>query len=109
MKVAFLRFAVAICFLFATQTIKAQAVITEYLDVKKSFNINLNDKKIIQSMLTKGVLDIEWNEAKRTLAVSYDPKQTKIEEIVPTINRILGSNADISINNKTLGQYAHIR
>jgi hypothetical protein len=108
MKVAFLRFAVAFCFLITTQTIKAQAVITEYLDVKKSFNIDLNDKKAVKAMYTKGVLDIEWNEAKRILAVSYDPKQTKIEEIVPAINRVLG-NADISINNKTLNQYSHIR
>ena len=110
MKVAFLRFVVAVCFLAATQTIKAQSVITEYLDVKKTFSINLNDKKILITIYTKGVIDVDWNETKRILAISYDPKQTTIESIVTTINSIAGHSSDIiSINNKTLSQYAHTR
>ncbi len=109
MKVVFLRLVVAICFLAATQTIKAQSVITEYLDVKKSFSINLADKKNLTTIYTKGVIDVDWNEAKRILSISYDPKQTKIETIVTTINSIVGNNSDISINNKTLSQYAHTR
>ena len=110
MKVAFLRLIVAVCFLVATQTIKAQSVITEYLDVKKSFSINLNDKKNQTAIYTKGVIDVDWNEAKRILAISYDPKQTTIQSIVTTINSIAGNNSDIiSINNKTLSQYEHTR
>ena len=110
MKVAFLRLIVAVCFLVATQTIKAQSVITEYLDVKKSFSIDLNDKKSQTAIYTKGVIDVNWNETKRILAISYDPKQTTIETVVATINSIAGNNSDIiSINNKTLSQYAHTR
>lgn len=109
MKVALQRFVVAILFLIATQTVKAQSVITEYLDVKKTFSINLNDKKTISSIYTKGVIDVEWNESKRVLAVSYDPKQAKIETIVSTINSIAGDNSGISINNKTFNQYTHTR
>jgi hypothetical protein len=109
MKAALQSFVVAIIFFMATQTVKAQAVITEYLDVKKSFSINLNDKKTISRIYTKGVIDVEWNEAKRILAVSYDPKQATIEAIVSTINSIAGDNSGISINNKTLSQYNHTR
>lgn len=110
MKVAFLRFVVAICFLAATQTINAQSVITEYLDVKKSFNIDLKDKKNLTTIYTKGVFDVDWNETKRILAISYDPKQTTIESIVATIKSTAGNSSDIiSINNKTLSQYAHTR
>lgn len=110
MKVAFLRLVVAVCFLMTTQTIKAQSVITEYLEVKKSFTLDLSDKKNQTAIYTKGVMDVDWNETKRILAISYDPKQTKIETIVATINSIAGNNSDIiSINNKTLSQYAHTR
>jgi hypothetical protein len=110
MKAALQGFVVTLLFLMATQTVKAQAVITEYLDVKKSFSINLNDKKIVSTIYTKGVIDVEWNEAKRILAVSYDPKQATIETIVATINSTVGINSDlISINNKTASQFAHTK
>ena len=79
MKVAFLRLAVAICFLVVTQTIKAQSVITEYLDVKKSFSINLNDKKNLTAIYTKGVIDVDWNvqNAFWRLATTQNRRQLK--------------------------------
>ena len=45
MKAAFIRFSAAIILLIASHTVKAQAVITEYFDVKETLKIDLNDKK----------------------------------------------------------------
>lgn len=100
MKAVFIRFAAAIIFLIAANTVKAQAVITEYFDVKESLKIDLNDKKAAKAVYTKGVLDIDWNSDKRVLAISYDPKQTKIEDIMSNISLVTGQNLSASLNSK---------
>ena len=100
MKAAFIRFSAAIILLIASNTVKAQAVITEYFDVKESLKIDLNDKKAAKAVYTKGVLDIDWNSDKRVLAISYDPKQTKIEDIMSNISLVTGQNLSASLNSK---------
>ena len=100
MKAVFIRFAAAVILLIAANTVKAQAVITEYFDVKESLKIDLNDKKAAKAVYTKGVLDIDWNSDKRVLAISYDPKQTKIEDIMSNISLVTGQNLSASLNSK---------
>ena len=100
MKAVFIRFAAAVILLIASNTVKAQAVITEYFDVKESLKIDLNDKKAAKAVYTKGVLDIDWNGDKRVLAISYDPKQTKIEDIMSNISLVTGQNLSASLNSK---------
>jgi hypothetical protein len=94
MKATILRSALAIIMMIATQSLKAQSVITEYFDVKGGLKVDLNDKKVAKAIYTKGVLDIEWNGDKRVLAISYNPKETKIEDILNNISATTGT-ADI--------------
>ncbi len=91
MKATILRSALAVIFMIATQALQAQAVITEYFDVKEAIKIDMSDKKVTKTMYTKGVLDIDWNSDKRVLAISYDPKQTKIEDIMSNLSLVVGS------------------
>ena len=100
MKAAFIRFSAAIILMIASHTVKAQAVITEYFDVKETLKIDLNDKRAAKAVYTKGVLDIDWNGDKRVLAISYDPKQTKIEDIMSNISLVTGQNLSASLNSK---------
>ena len=100
MKAAIIRFSAAIILLIASNTVKAQAVITEYFDVKETLKIDLNDKRAAKAVYTKGVLDIDWNGDKRVLAISYDPKQTKIEDIMSNISLVTGQNLSASLNSK---------
>ena len=100
MKAAFIRFSAAIILMIASNTVKAQAVITEYFDVKETLKIDLNDKRAAKAVYTKGVLDIDWNGDKRVLAISYDPKQTKIEDIMSNISLVTGQNLSASLNSK---------
>ena len=100
MKAVIIRFAAAVILMIASNTVKAQAVITEYFDVKESLKIDLNDKKAAKAVYTKGVLDIDWNGDKRVLAISYDPKQTKIEDIMSNISLVTGQNLSASLNSK---------
>lgn len=103
-KVFFNTIQVAAFLLISTLSLKAQAVITEYFTMKEPFRIDLSDKKTVKAVYTKGVLDLDWNDAKRVLAVSYDPKLTRVEDVMRTIkevaaNQILnGSPAGISAN-----------
>jgi hypothetical protein len=90
MKATILRSILAVILMIAAQSIKAQAVITEYFDMKEAFKMDMSDKKATKAMYSKGVLDIEWNSDKRVLAVSYDPKQTKIEDIMSNISLVTG-------------------
>jgi hypothetical protein len=108
MKATFLRFAVVVSFLFTAQIVNAQAVITEYFNIKESVTFDFNDRKAIKSIYTKGVLDVEWNGDKRVLAISYDPKQTKISNIMENFGNVIGEMG-ICINNKTLQKYSSIR
>lgn len=100
MKAAFLRSVLAIILMVASHSVKAQAVITEYFDVKESLKIDLNDKKAAKAVYSKGVLDIDWNGDKRVLAISYDPKQTKIEDIMSNISMVTGQNLSAGLNSK---------
>jgi hypothetical protein len=108
MKAIFFRFAVVVSFLFSTQILPAQAVITEYFDINENVSFNFNDKKAVKSIYTAGVLDIDWSGEKRVLAISYDPKQTKIGTILENFRNVTGE-LSMSINNKTLQQYSHKR
>jgi hypothetical protein len=100
MKATILRSAIAIIIMVAAQSVKAQAVITEYFDVKEALKIDLNDKKAAKAVYSKGVLDIDWNGDKRVLAISYDPKQTKIEDIMSNISMVTGQNLSAALNTK---------
>lgn len=73
-------------------SLKAQLVITEYFTMNSSFKIDLNDKKVQKVVYTKGVLDLDWNDAKRVLAVSYDPKMARVEDIVRNIKEVAANS-----------------
>ena len=80
---------VAIAALILTSvSLKAQPVITEYFAMKEPFKIELSDKKVQKAVYTKGVLDLDWNDAKRTLSVTYDPKLARVEDIVRNIKEV---------------------
>jgi hypothetical protein len=99
MKATFLRSAMAVIFMIAAHSVKAQAVITEYFDLKEGLKIDLNDKKAAKSIYSKGVLDIDWNGDKHILAISYDPKQAKIEDIMSNISIVTGQNLSAALNS----------
>ena len=69
-------------------TTKAQEVITEYLIMSDTFQLDLKNKKVQKMVYAKGVLDVDWNWAKRTLAVSYSPKETRIENVMEVIDKV---------------------
>jgi hypothetical protein len=108
MKASILRFAVVVSFLFSTQMMNAQSVITEYFDINENVTFNFNDKKAVKSIYTAGVLDVEWSGGNRVLAISYDPKQTKIGTILENFRNITGEFS-MSINNKTAQEFARKR
>lgn len=73
-------------------SLKAQPVITEYFTMKEPFKIELNDKKVQKAVYTKGVLDLDWNDVKRTLSVTYDPKLARVEDIVRNIKEVASNS-----------------
>ena len=79
--------------LFTATFVKGQAVITEYFYPSETFKLNLNERKTIKAVYVKGVLDIDWNAEKRTLAISYDPKMTDIDPIMASIKVVTADNA----------------
>jgi hypothetical protein len=88
MKATFLRSALAVILMIASHSVKAQAVITEYFDVKDGIKVDLTDKKATKQFYSKGVLDIDWNADKHVLAISYDPKQTTIESVLANFSSL---------------------
>jgi hypothetical protein len=109
MEASFLRLALAALFLIMAQFASAQAVITEYFDVKQGVTLDINDKKVAKSLYTPGVLDIYWNVEKRVLEISYDPKVTQISKIMEHILIVTNAVGFICINNKTRQQFTYTR
>jgi hypothetical protein len=89
MKKNTLKLAFALFILCTTHRVKAQAVITEFFTMNGGFYIDIKDKRIQKLVSNKTVLDIDWNEDKRILAVSY-PLAGKIDvkEVVAVIKKV---------------------
>lgn len=92
MKKNVLKISIIFCILFGTQSVKAQSVITEFFPVNGSFYFDIKDKRVQKIMSSKGLLDIDWNEDKRILSVSY-PLMAKldIKEVVEGIKKVSGA------------------
>ncbi|MBL7816492.1 MAG: hypothetical protein JNL70_15845 [Saprospiraceae bacterium] len=92
MKKFILNTVAIVALILVSVSVKAQPVITEYFTMKEPFKIDLNDKKTQKAVYTRGVLDLDWNDAKRILAVSYDPKLARVEDIVRNIKEVAANN-----------------
>ena len=88
MKKFFFNTVALVALILTSVSLKAQPVITEYFAMKEPFKIELSDKKVQKAVYTKGVLDLDWNDAKRTLSVTYDPKLARVEDIVRNIKEV---------------------
>jgi hypothetical protein len=91
MKKNVLKFVFALCILCTANSIKAQAVITEFFAMNRDFSLDVRDKRIQKLMSNKTVLDIDWNENKRVLSVSYplaSADKTDIKEVVEVIKKV---------------------
>lgn len=88
MKKFFFNTVAIVALILTSVSLKAQPVITEYFAMKEPFKIELSDKKVQKAVYTKGVLDLDWNDAKRTLSVTYDPKLARVEDIVRNIKEV---------------------
>lgn len=88
MKKFFFNTITIIALVLTSISLKAQPVITEYFTMKEPFRIELNDKKVQRAVYTKGVLDLDWNDVKRILSVTYDPKLARVEDIVRNIKEV---------------------
>jgi hypothetical protein len=85
------RGAVVVAFLFITAMTKAQPVVTEYFQVSEAFTIDLKDKKVRESIYSKGVVDAEWIAERRTFAISYNPYQTDIDAAIKSVKDKMGA------------------
>ena len=84
-----IQLAFALFFLGATTTLKAQATVTEYFAMKGSFYLDVKDRRVQKIMSTKGILDIDWNDDKRTLAISYPlGKLEKLDEVLEALKKV---------------------
>ena len=89
MKKNALKLAFALFLLCNTNAVKAQAVITEFLYMNNTFSLDIKDKRIQKLVSNKTILDIEWNETKRILSVSYFlANKTDVKEVVGVITKV---------------------
>jgi hypothetical protein len=101
MKKFFFNTLAIVALVLVSVSIKAQPVVTEYFAMKEPFKIDLSDKKVQKAAYIKGVLDLDWNEAKHTLAVSYDPKLANAQDIVRHVKDV--ANGVITASNTPSG------
>jgi hypothetical protein len=80
--------------LIATLSAKAQVNITEYFQMSKAFQIDLQSRSSEKTIYTKGILNIDWKADRRILAVTYDPRQTTINDAMRHILAQTGGNIE---------------
>ncbi len=81
-------------------SLQAQPVVTEYVLMHPSFRIDLKDDRIQKMITPKSILDIDWNAAKRTLAVSYYLRKANIQVVVQALLKISETPAPIEQKNE---------
>lgn len=74
--------------LFKTASLQAQPVITDYVLMHPLFRLDVNDIRVQKMISTKSIVDIDWNEGKRTLAVSYYVGKADIKYVVQSVLKI---------------------
>ena len=99
MKKNVIQLTIALLFLGATTTLKAQATITEYFVMKTYFPLDVKDRRVQKIMSSKGLLDIDWNENKRTLAISYPMgKLEKLDDVLEALKKVVQNPLPPSAN-----------
>ena len=89
MKKNIIQLTIALLFLGTTPTLKAQATITEYFAIKGYFPLDVKDRRVQKIMSAKGLLDVDWNENKRTLAISYPMgKLEKLDDVLEALKKV---------------------
>jgi uncharacterized protein YunC (DUF1805 family) len=81
-------FKIALIFIFTvliTVAMQAQMVISETVLMDTSFNIDLTNKKIQKAVAKKGVKHVEWDEDKRALSITYDPRRIQIKQAMALV------------------------
>ena len=73
---------------FKTIGLQAQPIVTEYLVMTDTFQIDRADKRIQKIISTKGMIDIDWRPSKRLLEISYYLGQAKIEDIMQIVMKV---------------------
>ena len=90
MKKNVIQLTIALLFLGATTRLNAQATITEYFAMKGYFYLDVKDRRVQKIMSAKGLLDIDWNENKRTLAISYPMgKLEKLDDVLEALKKVV--------------------
>ncbi len=88
MKKNVIQLTIALLFVGAI-TLKAQPTVTEYFAMKGDFYLDVKDKRVQKIMSSKGLLDIDWNGNKRTLAISYPlGKLEKLDDVLETLKKV---------------------
>jgi hypothetical protein len=80
--------------LVGTFSVKAQLNITEYFQMSKAFQIDLQSRSFEKTIYTRGILNIDWKASSRILAVTYDPRQTTINDAMRHILTQTGGNVE---------------
>ena len=88
MKKTILKIVVLLFISFKTASLQAQPVITEYVLMHPLFRLDVTDIRVQKMISTKNIVDIEWNERKRTLAVSYYVGKGDLKNVVQSLLKI---------------------
>jgi hypothetical protein len=88
MKKNVFKFVLIFSILCTTNALKAQSVITEFFAMNGNFYLDVKDKRIQKLVSNKTVLDIDWNEDKRILSISYPLGKTDIKDVVEVIKKV---------------------
>lgn len=99
MKKNVIQLTIALLFLGATTALKAQATITEYFAMKSGFYLDVKDKRVQKMVSAKGLLDIYWDDDKRTLSISYlVGKIDKLDGVLEALKKVAATPLQQSVN-----------
>lgn len=77
------------CFTFASTTMNAQIMVTEFVKLGDDVELDVKSKSVEYCMNNnKGIKDLDWSNETHILSVTFDPRKTTIEDILKKLAEV---------------------
>ena len=94
MKKLMLSAAAFASFAFASSSLSAQVMVTEFVKLGDDVELDVKSKSVDFAMNNnKGIKDLEWSNDTHILSITFDPRKTSVEDILKKLAEVTNNEA----------------
>lgn len=81
-------------FAFASSSLSAQVMVTEFVKLGDDVELDVKSKSVDFAMNNnKGIKDLEWSNDTHILSITFDPRKTSVEDILKKLAEVTNNEA----------------